>query len=26
MGQKHFFQKNLKEATNDYFWYVLDKN
>ena len=25
MGQKHFFPKNLKEATNDYFLYVLDK-
>ena len=20
MGQKHFFKKNLKEATNDYFF------
>ena len=25
MGQKHFFPKNLKEATNDYFLYVLEK-
>jgi len=26
MGQKNtFFQKNLKEATNDYYSYVLDK-
>lgn len=25
MGQNTLFSKNIKEATDDYMWYVLDK-